>query len=124
MNAWVDVDAGVNPNPLRRYVIVRNAVGLEIATNLWTFSIRDIHTEPKNREEAMLQEHPDIESELIQLCRKIASCEVHNKQAVMHLVRKELSRAIREQCQRGNTAKWRVLDYDREDYDDEGVHDV
>lgn len=123
---WIDVDAGRNPNPLRQYVIVDMGGGYELDTNLWIFSLRDAHEKPKNREEAMLQEHPDIEADLIQLCRKMAACEVHNKQAVMNLVKKELTKAVKEQCLRGNTAKWRELEYDSRATDeyDEGVYGV
>jgi len=121
-SGWYDLEAGVNPNPLRKYVIVDMGGGYWVETNLWIFSIRDPHKTPKNQEEAMLQEHPDIESDLIQLCRKMAACEVHNKKAIVKLVEKELSRAVMEQCLQGNTAKWRLLEYDRSE-EDEAVYD-
>ena len=71
-NGWYDIEAWVNPNPLRKDIIVDMGGGYWVETNLWIFSIRDQHQAPKNQEEAMLQEHSDIEavySTLPQNCR-------------------------------------------------------
>lgn len=110
-NGWIDEEAGPNPNSMRKYVIVDMGNGYEMDANLFVFSIRAPHEEPDIREEAMLQQHTDIECDLIQLCRKMAACEVHDQPALLKLINKELSLALSQQLKRGNTAKWRSVSF-------------
>lgn len=117
MTGWYNESQSFNPNPLRKNVIVDMGDGFEQKANVWRFSIRAAHKAPKSREEAMMQQHPDIEICMIEMCRRIASCEVHSVEGVLKLIRAELTDAINDQCQRGTSARWRKVHFGEEDRD-------
>jgi hypothetical protein len=67
--------------------------------------------DPVNYEEAMMQQHPDMEDLLNQLVRKMAECEMvqadgESAANLCKIFRVHLAKAVQRQNSKGNKARW------------------
>src|SRR6056300_476718 len=100
-------------------VIIMEPNGDLIATRLAPFNVRKRHKQPSNREEAMIQEDPDLENEIAAWCRKVAKYQI-SVTAVTQIVEEELVEAGNYQLKIGNKKGfWKKLDYDEAKAKDE-----
>jgi hypothetical protein len=64
----------------------------------------------------MLQQHPDIEGLIDQLCFEVARCNIAQRlqdpQALYASINERLNQAIHAQSAQGSRATWRMVDYD------------
>jgi hypothetical protein len=68
---------------------------------------------PTTFEEAILQQHPDIEQMIDKLAKELARCHLaHTSQPMLAIINLKLSKHINAQSSKGNTASWRDVTYE------------
>jgi hypothetical protein len=99
----------------RTYVIVTLLDGTEKETWVKHRSVASPRGSPTNYFEAMLQQHPDIEGLIDQLCFEIARCSLdpqhRNVDPILESIQNRLNEAMVAQTALGSRATWRVVDY-------------
>jgi hypothetical protein len=80
-------------------------------------SIAQVHVEATSYAEAVIQQHPDIESTLDKLCLDLAMCGIHkDAKGIMELIHKRLEKATVEHSQLGYKKRYRHVDFDLKDF--------
>lgn len=78
----------------------------------------EIFVHPKNWVEAALQQHPEVELHLNELCEHLAKCNIdaiENAENLQLVVSQKLTHAIEKQRRKGNGATWLRVHYDEDD---------
>lgn len=117
-SGWHNADKTEKNTTHRVYVLVDLGNNRLKATFVKPSSIskRRAHS-PSNYAEAMLDQQPDIEGLIEQLCFEIARCNIHDDfhEAPQHLydaIHIRMTEAIEEQAALGYNATWRLVDYE------------
>ena len=94
-----------------RYVIVDQDV--LVFTRVRVSSIRGNPDEtPNNYAEAILQQHEDIQADIIELCEKLASCNLKTNKEILKVFNKELRFARKEILNQAQSKiRYRVVHY-------------
>jgi hypothetical protein len=92
-------------------VIVLLEDGTEKKTHVRKGSSREPQSSPSSYEEAILQQHPDIEKKMTELASMFAACNVMDDQKAAALFFFELGRAKTEQQELRGKARWRQVTY-------------
>lgn len=87
----------------------------EKETTVWRRSYRKPFSKPANREEAAIQQHPDIELAMIKLFQMFAECDLRSNQNVIHLLNKEFTDAKKHQRDLNGKARYRRVEYNSQD---------
>lgn len=93
------------------YVIVFLDDGTEKATKVRKTSVRPSFKAPATYEEAIIQQHSDIEAQMIRLASMFATCKIKDDDEVIRLFREELNKAKTEQFMKGKRARWRHTNF-------------
>ncbi|KAL7579362.1 hypothetical protein ACA910_014036 [Epithemia clementina (nom. ined.)] len=83
--------------------------------------LSDSH-EASSYEEAILQQHPDIEDAMDWLCNAIAECDINNSDPMCVLFREKLEQAIIRQHFLGSRARYMRVRYNVVEPDDVYLH--
>ena len=82
-----------------------------IHTQVEQTSVRNAHTQATTWAEAAVQQHPDLESKIIEMTRHFAACDIEGHQdGVLALVGRELEDANQE-MRASKKAKWFRVDW-------------
>ena len=109
-SGWKDLSVKPKKGSEKRAVIV-DKDGEEIATDVNKSSIRKPHAAPRTFEEALLQQHKDVETAMVKLAEMFAKCGISNNNNVLTLFSLELTRARDYQMKLGAKARWRHVDF-------------
>jgi hypothetical protein len=95
-------------------VIVSLDDGEEKRTRTIKSSVRyRVDKEPATYEEAIMQQHPDIEKKMIELAAMFAQCDVQDLKEAARIFREELTQAQAYQVALPrDKARWRTVEYD------------
>jgi hypothetical protein len=109
MKAWVDADA----KKLKKlvYVIISVREGEDLRKRIWKSSVRS-RSRPASWEEAILDQHSDIDGKMDELANLLAKCEVQdNSQPMAEIFMAKMNEANARQAAMGHRAVWRVTRY-------------
>jgi hypothetical protein len=114
LSGWLNKTKGATNEYV--HVIVKNSKKGEIATKVKheNYVLETELIAPSNYEEAMLQQHSDIDALLNKLVRSIAECEpvLETEQSYknfLFIVKKRLEKAKARQDAKGAKARWRKV---------------
>jgi hypothetical protein len=100
----------------RTYVILTLLDGTEKETWVKHRSVAAPRGPPTNYFEAVLQQHPDIEGLVEQLCFEITRCNLgpknQNAEPIYVSIHKRLNEAMAAQAALGSRATWRMVDFE------------
>ncbi|CAJ1936976.1 unnamed protein product [Cylindrotheca closterium] len=99
----------------KRSVIVDLGDDGEKVTSVMKFSFRDAFKKVKTFEQALMKQHPDIENEMVTLCRHLSECYNLNGDAMAAYFKEELRIAVTEHLSRGGKAKFRLVQFPEDD---------
>jgi hypothetical protein len=100
------------------WVIIKMDEAKELTTMLRQSSVKMIVNGgvPKTYEEAVLQQHPDIESLMEKLATELAKCNLSPSSVTIHeIVEIKLREARAAQALKGNKATWHEVDFEGDD---------
>ena len=94
---WVDTANKLKRKSKMVWVVVDDE-DEEVHSRVWRTSIRESFQAPATWAEAVVQQHPDIESAVIEVARLFASCSIlqEDEDSVFTLIDKEIRRAMWE----------------------------
>jgi hypothetical protein len=79
-------------------------------------------TSPRCFEEAVFQQHPDIEDQMEKLCKALIQCEIDRSSTmIQQIFARKLVKAGDKQSQLGNKAVWRQTNYGDNAVEGEGA---
>ena len=131
LKGWIDL--GQDEMPKMIGVIVEGKrPGDELkVTKVKQSSVRDVSARKnaESYEEALLEQHPDIEALMEKLARELARCEITGKgesaNEILSLVKKKIQKAYNNQSLLGQKARWRKVKWDDIlDLDDDEAENV
>ena len=93
---WLDTANKCKRSKLIWVVVNDEDYDEEVHTKVWQTSIRESLKQPETWAEAAVQQHPDIESAVIEVARLFASCSIEDEMSVLKLVGEEIRRAMME----------------------------
>jgi hypothetical protein len=109
-SGWVNDDKDRTAKMI--YVIVDIGGGVEHETRVHQDSIGRPRQQPVLYADALLQQHPDIESAMEKLCRELAKCGIENNtKEVAKIISNKLCAAVVRQGQMGHKAVYRRVTY-------------
>ena len=109
-SGWKNLAIKPKKGNQKRAVIV-DKDGEEIATLVNKSSIRKPHDPPRTFEEALLQQHKDVETTMVKLAEMFAKCGISNNKNVLTIFSQELTKARENQIKLGSSARWRHVDF-------------
>ena len=92
---WMDTANKLKSKSKMVWVVVDDE-DEEVHSRVWRTSIRESFQAPATWAEAVVQQHPDIESAVIEVARLFASCSIEDEMSVLKLVGEEIRRAMTE----------------------------
>ncbi len=118
-SGWMD--ALKKPTPKMFYIIVDMGDGKEQEARVYQSNVEELR-EPRNFEEAALQQNPDIEADMNKLARMLAKCgiQANNTKAPIHQIfSQKLKKANDLQVAAGHKATWRTVEWNEIEIADE-----
>ncbi len=108
---WINKAQKKTKGDVKRHVIVLKDNGEEKATQTNKFSFRKPHVAPKTYEEAAIQQHFDMEKQMIKLAAMFAECAIVDSKGATKIFDKEVRRAIKELNSQGSKARYRNVEF-------------
>jgi hypothetical protein len=105
MKGWLDADAKQLKKQV--YIIISIREGEDLGKRVWKSSIRS-RSRPASWEEAIIDQHPDIDGKLDELANLLAKCEIgDNSQPMARIFMARMNEANQRQAAMGHRAVWR-----------------